>query len=150
MVYATGFYSNPFLKEIAVTGEDGQSLRSHWQSGARAYHGIMTTGFPNLFILYGPNTNSGHTSIIFKLEQQVGYVLQLMDKAGAGHIAVNSAAEAEYDAEMQRRLGALNWDKVEQSWYKDGARITNNWPGSTREYKRRMKQPIWEDFEVNA
>ena len=94
IVYATGFYTNPFLKEIEVTGEGGRSLRDHWASGASAYMGLMTAGFPNLFVLYGPNTNTGHTSIIYKLENQVSYVLQLMDKTAA-EISVKPEAEAE-------------------------------------------------------
>jgi len=93
IVYATGFHSNPFLKEIEVMGEGGRKLRDHWAGGAEAYMGVMTDGFPNLFILYGPNTNTGHTSIIYKLENQVSYVLQLMEKTAAT-ISVKAEAEA--------------------------------------------------------
>ena len=149
IVYATGFHTNPFLKEIDVTGENGRSLRSHWDDGARAYMGIMTAGFPNLFLLYGPSTNTGHTSIIYKLENQVGYVLQLMDKA-APNIAVKVEAEEEFDAEMQRRLKDLAWSKVDASWYKVGDRVPNNWPGSALEYKRRNKTPIWDHYEISS
>ena len=149
VVYATGFYSNPFLKEIEVTGQDGQSLKDQWSGGASAYMGIMTHGFPNLFILYGPNTNTGHCSIIFKLENQVGYILQLMEKA-AKQIAVKKSAENEFSTEMQRRLKTLAWSKVDVSWYKVGNKVPNNWPGSALEYKRRHKTPIWDDYEINS
>ena len=147
VVYATGFHTNPFLKEIEVTGDAGQSLREHWAEGAQAYMGVMTAGFPNLFILYGPNTNTGHTSIIYKLENQVGYVLQLMDHA-TPTITVKREAEAEFGREMQRRLKDLAWSKVDASWYKVGDKVPNNWPGSALEYKRRNKTPIWEHFET--
>jgi cation diffusion facilitator CzcD-associated flavoprotein CzcO len=148
VVYATGFHTNPFLKEIDVTGEGGRQLRDHWADGASAYMGVMTSGFPNLFILYGPNTNTGHTSIIYKLENQVGYILQLMEKAAA-QIRVKPEAETEFSNEMQARLKTLAWSKVEASWYKVGDRVPNNWPGSALEYKRRNQRPIWDHYEVN-
>ena len=148
IVYATGFHTNPFLKEIEVSGEGGRSLRDHWADGASAYMGIMTAGFPNLFVLYGPNTNTGHTSIIYKLENQVGYVLQLMDKTSA-KIEVTEVAEAEFSDEMQTRLKTLAWSKVEASWYKVGDKVPNNWPGSALEYKRRYKTPIWDHYEIS-
>jgi cation diffusion facilitator CzcD-associated flavoprotein CzcO len=148
IVYSTGFHTNPFLKEIDVSGVGGRSLQDHWEEGAKAYMGIMTAGFPNLFLLYGPSTNTGHTSIIYKLENQVGYVLQLMDKASP-QITVKANAEDEFDGEMQRRLKDLAWSKVEASWYKVGDRVPNNWPGSALEYKRRNKTPIWDHYEIS-
>ena len=148
IVYATGFYSNPFLKQIKVTGENGRVLSKHWEDGAHAYMGVMTEGFPNLFILYGPNTNTGHSSIIFKLENQVGYILQLMGKAEK-QVVVKAEAESAFIDEMQSRLAELAWSKVEASWYKVGDKVPNNWPGSALEYKRRHKVPIWDHFEVS-
>lgn len=148
VVYATGFHTNPFLKEIEVTGQSGRALKDHWADGATAYMGVMTAGFPNLFVLYGPNTNTGHTSIIYKLENQVGYVMQLMDRA-KGTIAVKPEAETEFDTEMQSRLKDLAWSKVDASWYKVGDRVPNNWPGSALEYKRRNREPIWDHYEIS-
>ena len=148
IVYATGFHSNPFLKEIEVMGEGGRNLRDHWADGAEAYMGVMTDGFPNLFILYGPNTNTGHTSIIYKLENQVSYVLQLMEKTAAT-IYVKAEAEAEFSDEMQSRPKTLAWSKVEASWYKVGDKVPNNWPGSALEYKRRYKTPTWDHYEIS-
>ncbi|MGB6230002.1 MAG: NAD(P)/FAD-dependent oxidoreductase [Litorimonas sp.] len=143
---ATGFITNPFLMHIDVTGEDGMSLKERWADGAEAYLGVMTSGFPNLFFLYGPNTNTGHTSIVYKLEQQFEMVLKLMDRASNGVVAVKADAEAEYNEEMQRRLRNTAWDKVEASWYKDGEKVTNNWPGSSKEFKRRLTNPIFDHF----
>lgn len=148
VVYATGFHTNPFLKEIDVIGTGGRKLRDHWADGASAYMGIMTSGFPNLFILYGPNTNTGHTSIIYKLENQVGYIMQLMERT-ARKIEVDPAAEAEFSEEMQKRLKSLAWSKVDASWYKVGDKVPNNWPGSALEYKRRNKTPIWDHYEIH-
>ena len=146
---ATGFITNPFLKEIEVVGEGGTSLKDRWADGAEAYLGVMTSGFPNLFMLYGPNTNTGHTSIVYKLEQQFAMILKLMERASDGVVAVRPDAEAEYNAEVQRRLRDTAWDKVEASWYKDGEKVTNNWPGSSREFKRRLTRPIFEHFDFS-
>ena len=150
IVFATGFHTNPFLKEIDVVGEQGRVLRDHWADGAHAYNGVMTAGFPNLFLLYGPNTNTGHTSIVYKLEQQVGYILQLMNRAAGGRIAVRPAAEDAFDAEMQQRLKNTAWSQIEASWYKDGDKVTNNWPGPALEFARRLRTPNWNHFRITV
>ncbi len=147
IVFATGFYSNPFLKEIDVKGEGGQSLSGHWKDGAFAYLGVTTSGFPNMFMLYGPNTNTGHSSIIYKLEAQVQHILKLMAKTGEGVVDVNTEPEAAYNKEAQEKLSKLAWAKIDASWYKDGDRITNNWHGSSREFKRRLGNPIYAHFD---
>ena len=150
VTFATGFITNPFLMEIDVQGEEGLSIRERWADGAEAYLGVMTSGFPNFFILYGPNTNTGHTSIVYKLEQQFEMVRKLMKRSGEGTVRVSADAEAEYNKEVQRRLRDTAWDKVDASWYKDGEKITNNWPGSAREFKRRLTNPIFDHFEFDT
>lgn len=149
IVYATGFYTHPFYKDLPILGENGVELGEHWDGGAFAYHGVMTSGFPNLFMLYGPNTNSGHTSIVFKLENQVNYILQLLERAEGKTIRVNKDAEIRYNEEMQTRLADTSWAKIDKSWYKTGEKIDLNWPGSGIEYKRRMKTPINQDFHTS-
>ena len=141
VVLATGFETNPFLKMIDVRGEGGVSIREHWKDGAHAYYGINTAGFPNFFMLYGPNTNTGHTSIVYKLEGQADYILQLIEAAGKGALAVEPEVEARFNDEMQSRLADLAWAKIDKSWYKDGDRVTNNWPGGSREFRKRLKTP---------
>ena len=148
LIYATGFYSNPFLKEIEVTGANGVNLKEHWKDGAFAYLGVTTHGYPNMFMLYGPNTNTGHTSIVYKLEAQVQHILKLMDKTGEGIIEVKTKPEQAFNSEAQERLSKLAWAKIDASWYKDGDRVTNNWPGSSLEFKRRLENPFFEDFNI--
>lgn len=150
IIYGTGFHTNPFLKSIEVRGEGGQTLREKWANGAYAYLGVSTAGFPNMFMLYGPNTNTGHTSIIFKLECQADYIRQLMKfSEKLGPLAVKADVEHSFNDELQMRLKTLVWNQVENSWYKDGTRLTNNWPGSSREYKKRTQTPKLSDFKVN-
>lgn len=147
---ATGFITNPFLMEIEVLGDGGMSIRDRWSDGAEAYLGVMTSGFPNFFILYGPNTNTGHTSIVYKLEQQFEMIRKLMGQAKAGVVRVNKQAEAEYNQEVQSRLRDTAWDKIDASWYKDGGKVTNNWPGSSREFKQRLNNPVFNHFEFSS
>lgn len=148
IIYATGFYSNPFLKEIDVIGKTGQKLSERWKDGAYAYLGVTTANFPNMFMLYGPNTNTGHTSIIYKLEAQVEHILKLMKRTVQGSIEVKADIEADFNRDAQERLSQLAWAKIDASWYKDGDRVTNNWPGSSSEFKRRLENPIWEHFDI--
>ena len=149
IVYATGFKTNPFLQDIDITGINQQPLHEHWANGAFAYLGVATHGFPNMFMLYGPNTNSGHTSIVFKLERQADYIIELMNQAGSGEVQVDQAAEQDYNREIQNRLRQTAWDKVDSSWYKQGDRITNNWPGSAREYAQRLRTPLKHHFKLS-
>jgi len=147
VVFATGFQTNPFLKMIDVRGRGGRSIREQWSEGAHAYLGVSTAGFPNFHMLYGPNTNTGHTSIVYKLEGQADYILQLMQAAGDGALTVSASDEDIYNTEVQARLRDLAFSKIEASWYKDGDRVTNNWMGSSREFRRRLRTPDLSKFE---
>src|SRR5699024_8244489 len=75
IIFGTGFKAVDFLAPIKVTGLNGKALNDTWEKGAEAYKGIAVPEFPNLFILYGPNTNLGHNSIIYMLESQFEYIL---------------------------------------------------------------------------
>lgn len=142
VIYSTGFKTNPFLSPIEFIGQKNTPLTSHWSNGAHAYLGVSTAGFPNLHMMYGPNTNLGHNSIIIMIEAQAKYIVQLvqaLDEKGLSSIAVKPDVEAQYNEQLQRRLNQLAFAEVEQSWYKDGGRITNNWAGGTREYMKLLK-----------
>lgn len=149
VIYATGFKTHPFYNNVSIRGVGGKTLNEKWGEGAFAYSGVATAGFPNLFMLYGPNTNSGHTSIVFKLESQVGYILKLLERSNGRVIQVSIEAETAYNNEMQQRLATTAWAKIDKSWYKQGDKIDLNWPGSALEYRRRMKTPIWQHYSFN-
>jgi cation diffusion facilitator CzcD-associated flavoprotein CzcO len=138
LIYGTGFRSTEFLAPMDIRGRGGRSLREGWKStGAEAYLGITVPGFPNFFMLYGPNTNLGHYSIIFMLEQQAGYVLACLERLVAGSNAAMEVRDAvcrQYNDRLQERLARSTWAAVDHSWYMDRGRITNNWPGSTSAY----------------
>jgi len=148
IVFATGFKTNPFLASLDIIGINGISIREHWKHGAYAYNGVLTHNFPNMFMLYGPNTNTGHTSVIYFHEVQSDYIVRLMQKTQKGSISIKAEVEQAFDKEMQARLANTVWATIEASWYKEGERIPNNWPGSTLEYKKRLKKPNWDNFGI--
>lgn len=137
IVVATGFDTLDFLAPVEIIGSGGRNLHADWADGASAYQGIAVPGHPNSFILYGPNTNLNHNSIIFMLECQYRWILGAIGhlRDGARRVEVTERAARRYatriDAELERTVFAAGCD----SWYKtaDG-RITNNWPGPTLRY----------------
>lgn len=135
IVFATGFETNPFLAPMRVEGLDGRRLEDDWADGARAYYGMTVPGYPNFFMLYGPNTNLGHNSIVFMMECQMTYILAALRALDAGDLAyldLRPEVLDEHDAELQTALEKTVWAAPGRSWYKDAAgRITNNWPYST-------------------
>jgi cation diffusion facilitator CzcD-associated flavoprotein CzcO len=154
LIFGTGFRTTELLTPIEVTGRDDEDLDETWAGGASAYLGMAMAGFPNLFLLYGPNTNLGHNSILFMIEQQVGYVLAAlaeMHRRGATAMEVTEGAMLRWDREMRRRSADTVWAEGCNSWYKtaDG-RLTNNWVGRTTEYRRRLRRPRWTDWSFRS
>ncbi|MBM7520475.1 flavin-containing monooxygenase [Nocardioides nitrophenolicus] len=149
LVFGTGFAATEFLAPMEIRGRAGRRLADAWQGGARAHLGITVPAFPGLFVLYGPNTNLGGSSIIGMLEAQARYVAEAVTSlGGAGPIEVRADRAAAYDEEMQRRLGESVWSGC-ASWYRDpSGRITTNWPGTVREYQRRTEHVDPADFRV--
>lgn len=151
VIFATGFITNPFLKSIEVIGVEDNSLEDSWSSGAQAYLGINTSGFPNLHMMYGPNTNLGHNSIIAMIEAQSAYIVdavQHLDANALSVMEVNKSAETEFNAELQKRLAAMAFSGIENSWYMDRGKITNNWAGTATEYQKRLKSVDWNAYSV--
>ena len=149
LIFGTGFSTTDFLAHIAVTGVGGHSLASEWADGARAYLGTVVAGFPNCYLLYGPNTNLGHNSILFMVERQLNLVLQALavqTEAMAGgpagtegdavpRVEVGSDAYHRDDRRTQALMAATVWVSSCHSWYKAASgRVTNNWPSWTVRY----------------
>jgi cation diffusion facilitator CzcD-associated flavoprotein CzcO len=138
IVLATGFQSTSFLAPMTINGVGGRSLNDEWHGAARAYLGITVAGFPNLFLMYGPNTNLGHNSIIFMIECQTNYILgclEQMDSRGLASIELSRDVMESFDTRVQRELQRTVWAATGKSWYKtEDGRITNNWSGSTIRY----------------
>jgi cation diffusion facilitator CzcD-associated flavoprotein CzcO len=152
VIYATGFQATSFLTPIRILGRGGRDLREAWREGAEAYLGVAVAGFPNLFMLYGPNTNLGHNSIIFMIECQVRYVMQCLAalrERGLAFLDVRPRAMQLYNEEVQASLQRSVWNAGCSSWYRTSAgKITNNWPYYTFQYWWRMRHPDLADYEA--
>ena len=143
IIYATGFRTRDFMFPMEVTGTEGRSLREVWRDGPYAHLGITVPGFPSLFLVYGPNTNTSGGSIIFYEEVQAAYIRQTLE-----HLAASEAAAIEVrpevavssDRELQRHFHGTAWTDCD-SWYRDeGGRIVTNWPDYMRDYQRRVRR----------
>jgi cation diffusion facilitator CzcD-associated flavoprotein CzcO len=152
IILATGFDSTSFLAPVQIVGRDGQKLDEVWHDGAEAYLGLTVSGFPNLFMLYGPNTNLGHNSIVFMIECQIGYVLQclheLVDRRLA-YLDVRRPVTEAYNRAVQKRMHQTVWEAGCHSWYKtESGKVTNNWPTFTVEYWLATRHPRLSSFET--
>ncbi|MEM7294197.1 MAG: 4-hydroxyacetophenone monooxygenase, partial [Pseudomonadota bacterium] len=152
IVFATGFKSWDFLAPMTVLGREGKSLKDVWGDAPSAYLGMAIPQFPNLFLLYGPNTNLGHNSITFMLECQVHYVMKCiarMRKRKLCGLEVSAGAMTRYETKMLDEMQRTAWAGGCDSWYKrpDG-RVINNWPTHTVAYWLRTRRPRWADFDA--
>lgn len=151
IVVGTGFHTQDFLTPMEVVGPDGRNLNEEWREGPEAHLGISVSGFPNLFFMYGPNTNLGHNSIILMIESQCRYLLSLFKQMAAKSIeAVDVRPEVQqaYNDELAERLASSSWVLIEDSWYLQGGKVTNNWVGRTTEYRRRTNHADLADFHL--
>jgi cation diffusion facilitator CzcD-associated flavoprotein CzcO/acetyl esterase/lipase len=150
VVLSTGFESTRFLAPMEIVGRGGVDLNEAWRDGASAYLGMTVAGFPNLFIMYGPNTNLGSGSIIFQLESQMAYIVDAVRKLAerGGALSVRPEVQEAFDRELQRRLSTSVWQTGCSNWYVDEhGRNTNNWPGFTLEYRWRTRRLDPRDYE---
>ncbi len=142
IIYGTGFKTLDFLAPMSVTGLDGRSLHETWRDGARAYLGISVSGFPNFFMLYGPNTNLGGNSIIYMLEGQIGYVLGALRALRSERLAwidVRPEVQEAFNSWVQSASRTSVWETGCHSWYTTSGRNTNNWPDYTFRYRHRIR-----------
>ncbi len=140
LLFGTGFHSTEFLAPMQVTGRDGRELQDDaWAEGAEAYLGITVPDFPNLFLLYGPNTNLGHNSIIFMIESQIGYVAEAVEhlrRRPGTDVDVKPETHDAYNAQIQAEIAESVWNAGCDSWYKtESGKVTNNWPGAAYRYR---------------
>ncbi|MFT5418698.1 MAG: cyclohexanone monooxygenase, partial [Gammaproteobacteria bacterium] len=142
VIVATGFHVTRYLSAIDVTGRNGVRLEDAWNDGAQAYLGIATHGFPNLFMLYGPNTNNG--SILFMLERQVEYLvrqIKRIESEGLGWIDIRNEVETTYNDAMQRDIKTVAvWQANCGNYYSvKSGRMVTQWPHDLDEYTARIR-----------
>ena len=138
IIYGTGFAATEFLAPMTITGRSGNSLNSLWQKGAEAYLGITVPDFPNFFMLYGPNTNLGHNSIIYMLESQIAHVtrcLTFMRAQQVHHMDLDVDHFRQFNRRVQKMLQLSVWNGC-KSWYVDAnGHNSVNWAGNTLRYR---------------
>ncbi|SFO38889.1 Predicted flavoprotein CzcO associated with the cation diffusion facilitator CzcD [Pseudonocardia ammonioxydans] len=143
IIWGTGFAATDFMFPMEITGPGGRSLEDSWSDGAHAYLGMTVPGFPSMFVLYGPNTNTSGGSIIRYLENQVRYVRETLQEArrrGTSGVEVREDVERAYDEDLQARFPGTAWTRCD-SWYRDSSgRIVTNWPGYMRDYEERTRR----------
>ncbi|MEU1981190.1 NAD(P)/FAD-dependent oxidoreductase [Nocardia sp. NPDC019395] len=154
VIYATGFRSHDFVAPMRITGLAGGELDTVWHAGPRAYLGLTVPGFPNFFLMYGPNTNVGSGSIVHMLESQMNYIVGAVGEISrVRYLDVRPEALESFDTATQESLADTVWNTGGcHSWYvADTARgplNTNNWPGSMLGYRRRTKRFDIENYRT--
>ncbi len=154
IIYGTGFTASKFLTPMTVKGRDGLDLHEHWAGDARAYLGVTIPGFPNLFCLYGPNTNIViNGSIIYFSECGVRYILGLLGLAlGGGHRALDVRRDVhdEFNERVDAENDRMSWGAAHvNSWYKnEHGRVAQNWPFTLLDYWQRTLAPIPEEYDL--
>jgi cation diffusion facilitator CzcD-associated flavoprotein CzcO len=154
VVVATGFWTTELPIAERVIGRSGRSLAEEWaDSGMSAYKGTTVHGFPNLFVLTGPNTGQGHTSVVFVIESQVAYLrdaLRTLRAHRLGAVEPRAAAQRRWNADVQRRMKRTVWNTGGcSSWYLDShGRNTVLWPKSTFTLRRQLARFDPEAYDV--
>lgn len=152
LILATGYAANKFLSVLDVRGRAGLTIQDAWQDGPQAYLGMTTTGFPNLFMLYGPNTNNG--SIMTMLEHQANYVvhrLQDMAAQSLGWIDVRREVMDAYNEQLQKAIQSVEpWRALGSRYYRaESGRIVTQWPHNMAAYEALTTQANLDDFQTH-
>jgi cation diffusion facilitator CzcD-associated flavoprotein CzcO len=150
IIYGTGFQATDFLAPMKITGRDGIDLNEAWRDGAEAYLGMTVHGFPNMFLLYGPNTNLGHNSILYMLESQFAYILDALKQMRRQQwqaVEVKAQTQSVYNQWVQEQLSNTIWAAGCHSWYKtESGKNTNNWVGFTLLYRYKTQHFNAQDY----
>lgn len=154
IVYGTGFDAQNTVTRMRIVGRDGIELADAWENGHEAYLGTTVAGFPNFFVMAGPNTGLGHNSQIFMIEAQARYVvdcLRGLRRRGAASMEVRAEVQREYTEWLQGRLAATVWQSGGcRSWYQDAktGRNTILWPDTTIAFWRRTRSVRTRDYRI--
>jgi cation diffusion facilitator CzcD-associated flavoprotein CzcO len=141
LVLATGFKTHGFVAPMEITGAGARVLSDEWSEVARAYLGLSVPSFPNMFLIYGPNTNGGTGSVIYTIEAGVSHViaaLRELERSGSDTIEITRAAAEGFDRELRDALRETVWHTGCTSWYLDAnGNDPNQWPWTWSAYRRR-------------
>jgi cation diffusion facilitator CzcD-associated flavoprotein CzcO len=155
LIFGTGFRATEPLIGIRLVGRGGVEIHDAWRERMSAYLGVTVSGFPNLFLLLGPNTGLGHNSVVLMIEAQVHYVMScfsLMKRRKKRVLEVRPETQKQFVADIYRRLEGTVWQSGGcRSWYQDPRTGENTtlWPGSVVAYVRRTRQASPADYRLS-
>jgi cation diffusion facilitator CzcD-associated flavoprotein CzcO len=152
LVLATGFDTHAWGVDHVV-GEDGLSLKEAWAQGTRAYRSVAVPGFPNFFMLVGPNSPIGNISLIDVSEVQADYIMKCIRLLRKGEVRALAPTAEATRAFHERLLGAMKdtvWVTGCNSWYLDANGVPNTWPWSARRFHQEMRKLSLADFELHS
>ncbi|MDX1587671.1 MAG: NAD(P)/FAD-dependent oxidoreductase [Oleiphilaceae bacterium] len=155
IIYGTGFKAGDPVPKGLVKGRNGQDLQELWQEGPEAYKGSAVAGFPNLFMLMGPNTGLGHNSMVYMIESQIQYALDAintMKRENLTSVEVDEKAQMHYNRRLQGRLGGSIWnDGGCTSWYlhPETGKNVALWPGFTFLFRQQTRQFDRQAYALN-
>jgi cation diffusion facilitator CzcD-associated flavoprotein CzcO len=153
IIYGTGFKVHDPLGSINIIGRGGADLAERWREhGLEAYLGTTVSGFPNLFMLVGPNTGLGHNSIVYMIESQVHYVLEaikMIDERRLAYVDVKPDVQARFNDELQSQLDGAVWSSGCSSWYLDASGKNRTlWPGFTFRFREATTEFRSDHYEL--
>lgn len=153
LVLATGFDGHSFMRPMRVFGNDGLSLEEAWSEATEAYRSVAIPGFPNFFMLVGPNSPIGNFSLIMISELQLAYILKLIDRVRAEPgitLAPRAEATRRFNDAVMQAMENTVWVSGCRSWYLDKNGNPAMWPWSFEKFQADMAQPVWEDYDLAA
>jgi len=151
LVLATGFKVDAFVRPMSVVGRDGKDLEQEWAQRPEAYLSISVPGYPNFFMVNGPNGPVGNFSLVEVAELQVGYIMQLVDRIRSGdcrEISATPSALAEFERARVETAEKTVWATGCRSWYLDDRGIPAVWPWPFERFRVQMASPAWEAYEL--
>ncbi|MFB7894364.1 flavin-containing monooxygenase [Microbacterium sp. NPDC056044] len=149
VVFATGFASTRQPYAELVRGEGGATLAEHWAGGMTAFASTVVAGFPNLFVLNGPNASLGHSSSVLMIEEQAGYVARVLEHRGGRALRVDPEAERAYTDEIAAAAASTRWMTGGcRNWYVDerSGRLALLWPGTVDAFRERLARADGSEF----
>ena len=144
IIFATGFRAHDFVAPMKIAGEGGRTLAQVWGTKPRAYLGMSVPGFPNLFLLFGPNTGGGANSVIYTIEAAISHVISALDaleQVDAQRIEIRRQVADAFDAELRAALAGTVWHTGCTNWYvDDSGHDPSQWPWTFTAYRRRASR----------
>ncbi|MFC9517561.1 DUF4873 domain-containing protein [Nocardiaceae bacterium NPDC056970] len=155
VVFGTGFDLADRFENEHIAGRGGLTIQDAWRDGMEAYLGVAVSGFPNFFLMMGPNSGGGNQSIVFVIEAQARYILEClraMKARDATRIEVRAGTQRDFNRRIHEKLEGSVWNSGGcDSWYLDrSGRNRAAWPGSSVSYWRRMRHPDLDAFDLGS